>query len=322
MRFKRNDLFLYAHAFAGCVEQLMKTFALKFLPLFIIALCASLPAANSFAEFEMNSFGSARAIGEGCAYTAVTDNINSIFYNPAAAEFNSDQNYLIGYKQGISGATGYALGFTKKLTESDLIGFGMDNTDSSGASNGLMALSYARKLNDQFTLGLSAKRLYLSSSSFSGDSLSGNLGLTFHMNKNVDVGLIYNNLVKTNFKTGVNSEEVVLGSIGLGISLLQDGPLVERVDFSFSYSQDEHYTGLGFDAGLVIRIFNFRIWKGYSYLREEVDPESYYDNYLHSSRTGPWEEAIGIGIPISNDLIVEWSNRTDNLNIFSLLYKI
>jgi hypothetical protein len=277
---------------------------------------------SSFAEFDMDSFGSARAVGEGGAFTGVVDNINSVFYNPAAVEFDSDQNYLLGYKQNIYNASGYALSFTKKLTENDLVGFGLDNTDSSGISSGLMALSYARKLSEQFTLGVSAKRLYLSTSSFSGDSLSGNIGVVYHINKNISLGFVCDNLIKTNFKTGVNSEEVVLMAIAFGVSYLNDGPLLERIEVHLRYSRDKHYTSLGLGMGLSIRLFGLEIWKGYSYLGENVIPASYYYRYHHSLRADSWKEAIGVGFPVLDNFTVEYTNTQNGFNVFSVKCRI
>lgn len=278
----------------------------------------------AFSQFVDGPFGSARAVGEGGGFTATIDNSNSVFYNPSCVEFDSDQNFLLGYDQGTENAQGYVFSYTKRLSGMDVIGVGVDNNGISGGDFGVMALSYARKLNDQFTLGISANRHYCNVEPFSGEYLGGDLGLAYHLTDTITLGLNCENLAKTNFTTKTGSEEVVLTRIRFGVSFIQEGLFVDRIDIDMMNSRDECYNSLGMGMGLSLKIFGLIIWKGYSYLQQEVTPAWDYDKYIHSntSRSGPWEEALGVGWPVSKELMIEFTSEDKGNSAFSVRYVI
>lgn len=299
----------------------IKMFVLLAASLFLLLCVSFLIPGISFAYFSPEFPGSARAAGEGGAFIGVIDNSNSVFYNPAAVEFESDQNYLLGYKQGVDNTNGYSFSFSKKIFAADVIAIGIDNIDSSGILNEIVALGYGRRLNEEFTVGISAKKFRYNSSSFSGDVLSADLGLIFHSTENLSVGFVYKNFVKTNFRTSAGSEESLPSGIALGFSYIYEESIFDRLDMTLKYEQLKNYSCLGFDMGLSLKLFSFVIWKGYSYLNVEVSSPKDYPMIWGNDR-GPWKEALGIGWPVSEDYMIEYSNFGDGLNVLSFRYKI
>lgn len=274
----------------------------------VLILILVIGARRSLAAYDIVPFGSARAIGLAEAVTSVVDNTNSLFYNPSAVEFISNQNILIGAKID-SNMNGYLFSYTLKISENDLIGLGMNHTLSRGtteSSSGLNIISYAHRVGDQFIIGFSGERKYVGSDGFSGYGYSGNMGFYYSPLKYISLGLAIRNIIKTNIKTGTNSEEAIPTGISMGFSMLQDNPILERicVDIAKHDVSDEE---LYFSGSLDMKLFfNIYLWKGWSY-----NPE----------RAAVWEETFGAGIPIMDNLRIEYSNDEDS-NYISLSYKM
>ncbi|MBN1350319.1 PorV/PorQ family protein [candidate division KSB1 bacterium] len=111
----------------------------------------------------------ARAVGMGGAYTPISDDINSIFYNPAGLTHIESMEYVFSYADWLvgskffSGAFGYTTGFgTLGIS---FIHFGIEEFEETlplqpegtgrmvGAGNLALGLAYAREITDKLSLG-------------------------------------------------------------------------------------------------------------------------------------------------------------------------
>ncbi|HNQ43985.1 MAG TPA: PorV/PorQ family protein [Candidatus Cloacimonadota bacterium] len=152
----------------------------------------------------------ARAIGMGEAYTAVTDDISSIYWNPAGLvpayqnqvffshtnwPANIMQEYVAGtYTNGVStfAAYGTVLHMDKlKLTDEDTFGHtGEYFTNSSVA----LGLAYAQQFTNKFSAGGGVKYLRENLSEFSVNSFAVDLGSMYNTGwQNVKIGMALKN---------------------------------------------------------------------------------------------------------------------------------
>lgn len=115
-----------------------------------------------------------RAVGMGGAFTAVADDINSIYWNPAGlARMNSKEAYFnhvnwigdvnldyAGYGMDIGGF-GSIGAFASVLSMGDMAVRTLENPEGTGeffsVGSLLLGISYARNLTDEFSIGFNVK---------------------------------------------------------------------------------------------------------------------------------------------------------------------
>lgn len=168
----------------------------------------------------------ARPIAMGGSFTAVADDINAIFYNPAGLTKINTLEYLFSYSNWLvgskfySGAVGYKTGFgTFGLS---FVHFGIEEFEETlplqpegtgrmvGAGDLALGLAYAREITDKLSLGGHVRYI------------EENLDLDTRRTIAIDVGTFYN----TGFR-----------DLTLGVSLRNMGPdqAVSRVTKSESF---------------------------------------------------------------------------------------
>ncbi|MBM4403082.1 MAG: PorV/PorQ family protein [Candidatus Cloacimonetes bacterium] len=201
----------------------------------------------------------ARAVGMGEAYTAVTDDISSVFWNPAglapskrSQAFFSHTNWPASIMHEFAAAS-YATGVTTfavytsilhmdqmEVTEEDPFG---PTGETFTASNIAAGLAYAQQYTDKFSAGASAKYLRENLGEFSIDSFAFDLGSMYNTGwRNVKIGMALRNFgpdVKyriDNDGDGSNDEDPydLLDNDGDGV-IDEDGlELPSKIPMSFS----------------------------------------------------------------------------------------
>jgi len=259
--------------------------------------------------------GGARAIGMGESMTAVQDNSNSIFYNPAAVEYNSSQDVLAGYYKNKSSDM-YIAGYTVKLSDNDLLGIGINQIANPATIEPNTTVSYARKINDQVNIGLSM-------TGYANSNYGGNLGIFYNPFNYLSAGLIFNGLIKGYPTANVEPQNLIPSGFILGASLINMIPYIERFNIEMGQSIiNENASILTCNAGLDVKILNYLyIRKGWSYKDIAYNGLRNYfpSNYVLLPNYGPWVESIGVGIPIG-DFMLEYASAAEN-NCLSVSYK-
>ncbi|MEO8399858.1 MAG: PorV/PorQ family protein, partial [Ignavibacteriaceae bacterium] len=159
----------------------------KIYKLLIILICLIVLSNTGFAQIggELNKTGTTaaqilkigvgpRPIGMGGAYTALADDINSIYWNPAGlARMNSREAYFnhvdwiadvnldyAGFAMDISGL-GTLGTFVSVLSMGDMAVRTLENPEGTGerfsAGALILGLSFARNLTDEFSIGFNTK---------------------------------------------------------------------------------------------------------------------------------------------------------------------
>lgn len=111
----------------------------------------------------------ARPVAMGGAFTAVADDINSIFYNPAGLTNIENMEYLFSYTNWLVGSTFYSGAFGYKTGFGTLglsfVHFGIDEFEETlplqpegtgrmvGAGDLALGLAYARDITDRLSIG-------------------------------------------------------------------------------------------------------------------------------------------------------------------------
>lgn len=136
----------------------------------------------------------ARAVSMGSAFTGLADDEMALYYNPAGiARFDEKRfiaeyhSYFAGLNSGVVGvilpSRKYVLGFHINylsygtFTQTDLAG---NITGDFGGSDMLFAGTGAFNINDEFSLGGTAKLIYEKISSYSASGVAFDLGAKYH----------------------------------------------------------------------------------------------------------------------------------------------
>ena len=251
--------------------------------------------------------GNAKAIGMGESMTAVQDNLNSIFYNPAAVEYNSGQNVSAGYYLSQPSDI-YIAGYTIKLSDNGLLGIGTNQIGNPTTIEPNTTISYARKINDQVNIGLSM-------TGYANSNYSGKLGFYYNPFNYLAAGLIFNGLVKGYPSANVEPQNLIPSGFILGASLINTLPYVERFNIEMGQSIiNENESILTSNAGLDLKILDYlHIRKGWSYksLNSNTVHNYFPSNYFQPQNIGPWVESIGIGVRIG-DFMLEYASIAEN----------
>ncbi len=201
----------------------------------------------------------ARAVGMGEAYTAVTDDISSVFWNPAGLApatrnqaFFSHTNWpanimhefaAASFSTGVSTWAVYASVLhmdQMEVTDEDTFG---PSGETFTASNIAAGLAYAQQYTDKFSAGASVKYLRENLHEFSVNSFAFDLGSMYNTRwRNVKIGMTLRNFGPEvryridNESDGLYDEDPwdLLDNEGDGL-IDEDGPeLPSKIPMSFS----------------------------------------------------------------------------------------
>ncbi|HOD53216.1 MAG TPA: PorV/PorQ family protein [Candidatus Cloacimonadota bacterium] len=181
------------------------------LSLIPIALSASIFGKTGTASLQFLKLGvDARAIGMGEAYTAVTNDVSSLYWNPAGISRNFGKQVMFSHTKWPASISHEFVGYSQE-TDFGILGFqasilhmdDMDVTEENAfgptgekftASNVALGLTYAQAFTDKFSFGITAKYLREDIWEENINNFSVDLGTLYNTGyKNLTVGMALRN---------------------------------------------------------------------------------------------------------------------------------
>ncbi len=204
---------------------MMKLRTILQVAILIVATTMILPQTTFAAETNKNAGTSAfpflkinvgaRAVAMGGAFTGLADDESSLYYNPAGIISFEEDRYVLGYLNYFEDIQSGFVGYIKRFGDrrgpaSSCLGLQLDylsygdfiETDRFGNTLGefsggdlLIAVTYAHRLQEELSLGITGKFIYEKVHDYSSTGLALDLGLkrTFNRGRN-SVGLMVQNL--------------------------------------------------------------------------------------------------------------------------------
>ncbi len=262
-----------------------------------IALVMTMSPAAALAEDDGNNFSNpqlrmgigARALGMGGAFVAVTDDLTSVYWNPAGLAHVGRLQFTAFYSGSMDEDRDLNyFGYAQRLTHGDTdlgtlaLGWlhsGMDGFrgfDPTGTSTGTFDfnrnnfyLGWGRKFHDRLGLGITGKFLHDKvSDSVLSDSDANNmgggfdLGGFFDLTEAVRVALAWQDIyTRIGAKNAVEDTDEVPWNARAGVALMPVENLIAAIDVEKTRSEDfevhiggEYYFDLGEDYGVAVRL--------------------------------------------------------------------
>ncbi|CAN5600257.1 type IX secretion system protein PorQ [soil metagenome] len=148
---------------------------------------------------------SARASALAGSFTAVEDDVNAIYYNPAALTTFKKPEASVGFYKYLLDINSGNIAFTTKYKKLGYIGIGLRyvnygsfdkydinsvNQGTFGGSDLAMTLGYANNFNPQFSYGGSLKLIYSSYDVYNSFGVAADLGLLYKIpDYNMSIGM-------------------------------------------------------------------------------------------------------------------------------------
>lgn len=171
----------------------MKRVLFASLFLFVLFLATPAPAVDKFLENGLKYGVGVRPLGMGGAFTAVADDINSIYYNPAGLG-----DLILGYSLGNQDL--YGTGDTVSNYNLLNIGFlGLANMraeSTSGESLSFSTIAIGKMGGSGISWGVSYKRITAQTKVGDYDNWSGDVGLLLRLTPEMTFGLLGQDLLK------------------------------------------------------------------------------------------------------------------------------
>lgn len=164
-------------------------------------LVLGLAGAISFAEFNKFEGAGARSLGMGGAFTAISDDASSLYYNPAGLVRIKEREEMYMYSSKLNKLTYQYVGFVWKNTGFSYLSQGgkltkADNQLGKDASESIYGISYAKKINGKFSCGGSLKILYYDNERHPDSGFGFDIGMLYtpEIAEDLSFGLIARNL--------------------------------------------------------------------------------------------------------------------------------
>jgi hypothetical protein len=192
----------------------------------LLVCCASAARATDFSQSAAGTTGSqflildtsARGIAMGGAMTAVTDDANSIYWNPAGLAQIPRASASFMFADYVAGITYNTLAYAQRIDESSVLGGGVrylnggtvPQTDINGVSNGsftpydlVAEIGWGQAIYDMsdsqsdVLMGVSGKMIRSSLGDASATGFAGDIGVLSHLyttERSYDLGLVVQNV--------------------------------------------------------------------------------------------------------------------------------
>ncbi|MCL2063935.1 MAG: PorV/PorQ family protein [Candidatus Cloacimonetes bacterium] len=192
---------------------------------------------TGFAFMKMNY--SARALGMGNAFTALSNDGDAVFFNPAGLAQGNDMHIKTSYKNYIEGLNGGSIVFVTNYGDNwriapflnflasdeipKMIEINLGEGHQIGTFNTFSVVAgagFAKTFNEHFDLGFNLKYFYESLDTYSASAVAGDLAvLHTTTNENLKIGAVLRNLgVQTSHYTEENYDEGMPLTVVVGAS--------------------------------------------------------------------------------------------------------
>ncbi|MEA3297667.1 MAG: PorV/PorQ family protein [candidate division Zixibacteria bacterium] len=196
----------------------------------------------------------ARAVGMGGAFTGLADDESALYYNPAGISTFEENRFVLGYHNYFVDIQSGFMGYIFRLGEDNYYAIHVDylnygefiETDSLGTTKGtfgggdlLMAATFTRRFNYNFSLGVTGKFIYEKLHEFSASGIALDLGIKYTGNRRrLTGGLMVQNLGKQLSALGSEKNRLPL-TFRTGISYRPRGlPIVLASDIIIPVDND------------------------------------------------------------------------------------
>jgi len=234
----------------------MKIFIKKFLFfVFIIIFCSNLSAEK--ADYGTTSIfiegAGARAYAMGNAFTALSDNSEGVFYNPAGLTNLERQHITLFHYPLYEGTLYNSITYAMPILDFGSIGIGVIRIWTSGIEaydendfktgeitfqEYKAAISYAKKINDDLSFGGSLDIFNFSLDKVNAFSFGGDFGVLYEPFSFLGFGLKVENLIKPSITMQNQKEELPLILIGGCILKIKAGAFDLKIPFDVAKSED------------------------------------------------------------------------------------
>ncbi|OGB99826.1 hypothetical protein A2V82_15910 [candidate division KSB1 bacterium RBG_16_48_16] len=288
-------------------------------------LSAASPGTTGF-QFLRSQVG-ARPTGMAGAFVSVSNDVNSLYYNPAGITTFTERtgnftylNHLLDFNSGFIGAVvpklgpgnaGFAIYYMDygNFTKTDVNG---ENMGEFGANSIAISGSYAYEFYKNLYAGASAKYIRAAIDNYAADALAVDLGVQYYIPaQELTVAASVNNLGKA-ISAFVAEKDDLPMSIRFGLSKkLAHLPLLLGFNV-YKFKNENWYGALG---GEFMLSENLSLRLGYDTVGKDMDTD------LGSSKDRLAGAAIGLGIRVK-DIDIDYSfssfGEIGALNRFSL----
>jgi hypothetical protein len=215
-----------------------------------ISPCAYATAAGTSGAQFLKLVASPRAAALGSAFTAFSDDVNSIVFNPSGLAFLAKKEAALVQNNWIQDISNQYLAFAVPTSAGT---FGLNVTmvsikdivkrDNSGVDNGqynasdmAVSLAYAKKIGEKFALGLNVKSINQTIDTEKANGIAGDFGLLYKASSKVDIGVSVLN-VGSGIKF-INEADPLPTTVKGGAVYMPSSPLKIGVDVSKANDSD------------------------------------------------------------------------------------
>jgi tetratricopeptide (TPR) repeat protein len=282
-------------------------------------------AGDAGRESPFSAGAGARALGMGGGFTSLADDASAVFYNPAGLPGVEYQEFSFMHMVLFEGTMydfaswvypslslgGFGLALMRIGTDDIIKRNNFIDEGSFGYSQTQLLISYGRRLQGQWSAGVSLKIVNQTLDNFSDYGIGVDFGMMAELGRNLGVGVMVRDMFPASLKLDTTREFTPVSVVGgLSLKQLKLNPHIS-VTASFELEKIENratrvHTGAEavFDNTYALRIGydrdNFSFGAGFGYRRLKIDYAYKMLDYIEDSHR--FSLSFLVGTPVSQQL--------------------
>ncbi|MBN1898194.1 MAG: tetratricopeptide repeat protein [Spirochaetes bacterium] len=215
--------------------------------------------------------------GMGGAFTAIADDGNAPFYNPAGLPRINKKLLTLNYQNSFIGSANFIylsyVGIIKENKQGLGFSFIWDGIadlpsytteQKSGPSYSFTqiqaGISYGLRLLPRFYTGISGKFFYYNIATYSANNFDSDIGLFYNLLRNVNIGILFQNFLPLSYRLYSKEESIpftVRSGIAFqipGLNLMLSYEMEKQVEPSFDATPFYHHAGLRYNLFRMINL--------------------------------------------------------------------